>query len=135
MLLIRDIFVRTVTYRTVEGFSAIFQCCYIWCLLDPLYLGSEMDKSSGFGSGIRIRDEQPGSYFRELFFGLQYVKSLMRIRDPGKIGSGIRGSGSEMCKIWIRDKHPGSATMLFCVMMEGSRSGTGRSKIIRIRSW
>ncbi len=35
---------------------------------------------------IRIRDEQHGSYFPELrnnFFGLKYLNSLMRIRDPG----------------------------------------------------
>jgi hypothetical protein len=37
---------------------------------------------------IRIWDEQPGSYFRELrnhFFGLKLkiLNSLMRIRDPG----------------------------------------------------
>jgi hypothetical protein len=33
---------------------------------------------------IRIRDEQPGSYFRELkkqFFGLKYLNFLMKIRD------------------------------------------------------
>jgi hypothetical protein len=68
---------------------------------------------------MRIRDEQPGSYFLELrnhffaFFGLK-IKILkffdedpgsgmetVRIRDPGwkKVGSGIR------------DKHPGSATL------------------------
>ena len=53
------------------------------------------------GTGIRDgsnqdpdRDEQPGSYFRELkkqFFGLKYLNSLMWIRDPGwkKVGSGI----------------------------------------------
>jgi hypothetical protein len=56
-----------------------------------------MGKKSG--SGIRIRDEQPGLYFRELkklFFGLKYFNSLMRIRDgkhsdPGrkKFRSGI----------------------------------------------
>ncbi len=36
-------------------------------------------------SGIRIRDEQPGSYFLELrnpFFLLKYFNSLMRLRDP-----------------------------------------------------
>jgi hypothetical protein len=34
---------------------------------------------------IRIRDEQPGSYFRELgnkFWGFKYFNSLMKIRDP-----------------------------------------------------
>jgi hypothetical protein len=52
-----------------------------------------MGKKSG--SGIRIQDERPGSYFRELkkqFLGLKYLNSLMRIRDPGwkQFGSGIR---------------------------------------------
>jgi hypothetical protein len=66
---------------------------------------------------IRIRDEQPGSYFRELinhFFGVKILKffdadpesgiETVRIRDPGwkKVGSGIR------------DKDPGSATLLLC---------------------
>jgi hypothetical protein len=42
---------------------------------------------------IRIRDEQPGSYFLELinhFFGLKYLKFFDA--DPGwkKFGSGIR---------------------------------------------
>jgi hypothetical protein len=55
-----------------------------------------MGKKSGSRSGIRIRGGKPGSNFRELrnhFFGLKYLTSLMRIRDPG--------SGME--KIWIRD--------------------------------
>jgi hypothetical protein len=45
----------------------------------------------------KIRDpyEQPGSYFRELrnhFFGLKYLNSFMRFRDPGwkKFGSQVR---------------------------------------------
>jgi hypothetical protein len=48
---------------------------------------------------IRIRDEQPGSYFRELrnhFLGLKYSNSLIRIRD-GKnsdTGSGGKKFGS-----------------------------------------
>jgi hypothetical protein len=50
-----------------------------------------MVKKSGPGSGIRIRDEQPGSYFRELrnhFLGLIFNVDLgsgmkkIRIRDP-----------------------------------------------------
>jgi hypothetical protein len=55
-----------------------------------------MVRKSASGSGIR--DEQPGSYILELrniflvFFGLKYLNSLMRIRDPGwrHFGSGIR---------------------------------------------
>ncbi len=54
-------------------------------------------RKSASGSGIS--DEQPGSYFLEFrnhffcfFLGLEYLKSLMRIRDPGwrQFGSGIR---------------------------------------------
>jgi hypothetical protein len=58
---------------------------------------------------IRIRDEQPGSYFRKLrkqFFGLKYLKFGMeiRIQDPGwkkksdpgwkKFGSRIRNTAT-----------------------------------------
>ncbi len=68
-----------------------------------LYLipGSGMGKKLGPGSGIRIRDEQQGSYFREsldtIVFGLKYLNSLMRIRDgknsdPGQT-SRIRNTG------------------------------------------
>ncbi len=69
--------------------------------------GSDMIKISGSGYGIRIRDRQPGSYFRELktqIFGLNYLKSLMRIRNLCEPRSGME-------KIRIRDKHPGSATL------------------------
>jgi hypothetical protein len=67
-----------------------------------------MGKKSGIGSGIR--DEKPGSNFRELrnnFFGLKYLNSLMRIWYPGwkKFEPGME-------KIRIRNKHPGSATLL-----------------------
>jgi hypothetical protein len=68
-----------------------------------------MGKKSVSRSGIRIRNEQPDSYFRELgnhFFGLKYLNYLMRIRD-GK--NSDQGSGME--KIRIRDKLPGSATL------------------------
>jgi hypothetical protein len=55
-----------------------------------------MGRKSASGSGIW--DDQPGSYFLELrnhffvFFGLKYLNSLMRIRDPGwrRFGTGIR---------------------------------------------
>jgi hypothetical protein len=73
----------------------------------PLDPGSGIGKKSG--SGIRIRDEQPGSYFQELkkqFFGLKYLNSLMRIRDPGSIR--IR----DQFEPGTRDKHPGSATLI-----------------------
>jgi hypothetical protein len=65
-----------------------------------------MGKKSG--SGSKIRDEQPGSYFLELknhYLGLKYLNSLMRIRDGKNSGWKKVGSG-------IRHKHPGSATRL-----------------------
>jgi hypothetical protein len=49
---------------------------------------------------IRIRDEQPGSYFREL-----RNSSLIRIRNLFDPGSGME-------KIRIGDKHSGSATLV-----------------------
>jgi hypothetical protein len=60
-----------------------------------------MGKKSGSGFGIRIRDEQPRSYFVELrnhFLGLRFLNSLMRILDPGckKFGSGIQDPGGKM---------------------------------------
>ncbi len=65
--------------------------------------GSGMGKKSGSGHGIRIRDEQPGSYFRELktifwvkilkFFNVDPGSRMKknRIRDGNKSNS---GSGS-----------------------------------------
>jgi hypothetical protein len=49
--------------------------------------GAFLTPGSGMGKNQdpEIRDEQPGSYFRELrnhFFGLKYLNSLMQIRDP-----------------------------------------------------
>jgi hypothetical protein len=53
------------------------------------------------GKKIRIRDEQPGSYFREPRNHFK-VHELFDA-DPG----------SGMKKIWVRDKHTGSATLSF----------------------
>jgi hypothetical protein len=60
-----------------------------------------MGKKSGSGSGIRLRDEQPGSYFRELRnnFWVKIIKFFDA--DPR----------SGMDKIRLRDKHPGSAIL------------------------
>jgi hypothetical protein len=81
-----------------------------------------MGESQHPDPGSGIWDEQPGSYFLELrnhffpFFGvnLKYLNSLMRIRDPG---SGmetvrIRDPGWKKVGSGIRDKHPGSATLV-----------------------
>jgi hypothetical protein len=59
----------------------------------------------------------------KLFFGLQYLKPLIRIRDPGRKIL-IRDPGCEKFGSGIRDNHPGSATCYFCLMMEGFRSGS-----------
>jgi hypothetical protein len=85
----------------------------IRCLFNPWIRDPGWEKVS-----IRIRDEQPGSYFLELrnqffcFFGVKILKffdedpgsamETVRIRDPvwKKVGSGIR------------DKSPGSATLV-----------------------
>jgi hypothetical protein len=79
-----------------------------------------MGESQHQDPGSGIRDEQLGSYFLELrnhflhFLGLKYLNSLMRIRDPG---SGmetvrIRDPGWKKVGSGIRDKHPGSATLV-----------------------
>jgi hypothetical protein len=62
-----------------------------------------MGRSQHPDPGSEIRDEQPGSYFVELrnhFFGVKTLKFFDA--DPG--------SGMEKSR--IRDKHPGSATLL-----------------------
>ncbi len=73
--------------------------------------GSGMGEKSGSGSGIR--DEQRSNFRNlrnNLFFWLKYLKSLIRIRDPGwkKFGSGM-----EKVESGIWDKNPGSATLQF----------------------
>jgi hypothetical protein len=77
-----------------------------------------MGRKSASGSGIR--DEQPGSYFLDLrnhFFGFFGVKILKFFdADPGP-GSGmetvrIRDPGWKKVASGIRDKHPGSATLV-----------------------
>jgi hypothetical protein len=76
------------------------------CLFDPWIRdsGSGMGKKTGSGTGIR--DDQPGSYFRELrnqFFGLN--NKLFDV-DPGSGPSGIEKFGSGMENIRIRINIP-----------------------------
>jgi hypothetical protein len=86
---------------------------------DPnLESGAFLTPWSGMGKNrIRIRDEQPGSYFwdfRNPFFGLKYLNYLMQIRDPGS-GMGkirVRDPGWKTFGSGIRDKHPWSATLI-----------------------
>jgi hypothetical protein len=67
--------------------------CRIGCLFDPWIRDPGWEKVS-----IRIRDEQPGSYFLELrnhfffaFLGVKILKFFDEIRDPGwrQFGSGM----------------------------------------------
>jgi hypothetical protein len=58
-------------------------------------------------SGIRIRDEQPGSFSESLgsFFGVKkYLNSLIRIRDPESFVT--LDPGWKKFGYGIRDKHP-----------------------------
>jgi hypothetical protein len=85
-------------------------------------LGAFLTPGSGIrdgrksASGSGTRDEQPESYFLELrnhfslFWGLKYLNSLMRIRDPGwkQFGSGIRDGRKSASGSGIRDERPGS---------------------------
>ncbi len=83
-----------------------------------LYPGSWMGKKIRSGSGIRIREEHPGSYFRELrnhFWGYKYLNSLMRIqiRDQESFWSWIRD-------VKIRIQDPGLTsrirnTVQYCI--------------------
>ncbi len=69
------------------------------------------DTGSGMGKNIRIRirDEPPGSYFRELkkqFFGLKYLIFLMWIRDPGWKKNRIQDSGWRKVRSGINIRDP-----------------------------
>jgi hypothetical protein len=72
-------------------FTPLFSTCF-W-IRDP---GSGMGKNQDPGSGINIPDPQ---------HWLKYLSSLIRIRDE-------KNSESGMEKMRIRDKHPGSATLI-----------------------
>ncbi len=84
--------------RWGDFFHYLIQCCVsgsgIQCLFDPWIRDPRWVKIR-----IRIPDEQPVSYFQ--FFGLKYLKYLMRIRDLGwkKFVSGME-------KIRFRDPDP-----------------------------
>ncbi len=82
--------------------------------------GSGIRDGRKSASGSGIRDEQPGSYFLELrnhffaFLGVKILKFFDEDEDPG-----WRQFGSGMEKSRIRDKHPGSATL---IAFEGNQS-------------
>ncbi len=80
--------------------------------------GSGMGKKSRSGSQIRIWDEHPGSYFRDLLNNFLGLDTKIFLCGCGS-GSGIweslwpwiRNPGWKKFRSWIRDKHPGSATL------------------------
>ncbi len=83
------------------------QSCRLFFSVPDAGSGAILTPGSGIGkkSGIRIRDEQPRSYFRELnhFLGLKYLNSLMRIRDGKKLypGSKINIPDPQQCFFYL----------------------------------
>jgi hypothetical protein len=81
-----------------------------------------MGKKLRCGSGIWVRDKYFGSYFRELRNRIFWIKILKFFdADPGSGNLFDHESEMEKFRSWIRDKHPGSATvvhlsefLLFC---------------------
>ncbi len=115
---IRFIFIGTGTYSHLPAITQHIllmiidfkkACCTFGSVADPdpgsgtfwpLDPGSGIGNKSGSGSGMNNTDHISES--EKKIFGWKYLNSLMWIRDPGwkKVGSGIR------------NKHPGSATLL-----------------------
>ncbi len=66
-------------------------------------------------SGSRIRDVQPGPYFLELrnhFFGVKILEFFDADPGSGMETVQIRDTGWKKVGSKIRDKHPGSATLV-----------------------
>ncbi len=71
---------------------------------------------------IQIRDEHPGSYFRELIETIFCVKILKFFDADPDPGSGffltrVRDGKNSDPGFGIRGKHPGSATLLMLVLL------------------
>ncbi len=60
---------------------------------------------------IRIRNEHPGSYFRELGNNFLGYNTIHKFFDANAGFGNLFDPGSGKEKIRIRDKHPGSATL------------------------
>jgi hypothetical protein len=94
----------------------------IGCLFDPWIRDPGWEKVS-----IRIRDEQPGSYFLELrnhffsFFGVKILKFFDEDPGSGMETVRIRDPGWKKVESRIRDKHPGSATLQKILIFRVSR--------------
>ncbi len=72
-----------------------------------------MGKKSRSESGKRIRNEHLGSRFRELetIFSIKILKFFDANPDQGSRSFLTLDPRSGIDKLWIRDKHPGSATL------------------------
>jgi hypothetical protein len=69
-----------------------------------------MGKKSGSGSGMNNPDHI--SEYLQTIFWVKILKIFYADPEWTKCGSGWKKFGSGMEKIRIRDKHPGSATLL-----------------------
>jgi hypothetical protein len=81
--------------------------------------GSGIRDGRKSASGSGIRDEQPGSYFFELrnhffllFLGIKILKFFDEDPGSGMETNRIRDQGWKKVGSGIRDKHPGSATLI-----------------------
>jgi hypothetical protein len=87
---------------------------------------------------IRIRDEHPGSYFREVGNNIR-VKILIFFDadvDPDTESGNIFDPGFWMEKIRIRDHHPGSATLVTTLKLPTSCPSAGSSwRGAPLRQW
>jgi hypothetical protein len=103
--------------------SCCGQCCGsgIRCLFDPGIRGLLPRDPGWVKIRIRIRNEQPGSYFRELsletIFWVKILKLFYAYQGSGMGRIRIRDSG---LKKFGFGKHPGSATLVvdteFCIL-------------------
>jgi hypothetical protein len=69
-----------------------------------------MGKKSRSGSGVNIPDHISESL--ETIFWVKILKLFVADADPDPVSGNLFDPGSGMEKIRIRDKHPGSATLL-----------------------
>jgi hypothetical protein len=107
-----------VRFTSSQGASKRKLCEHMRGVVDP-NSGAFLTPGSGIldpwwvKDMIRIQDEHPGSYFRELrnnFLGYKYLNFFLRIRirDPESFWPWIR---DEKFVSGIRNKHPGSAKL------------------------
>ncbi len=102
---------RVTTSVAVPGPGSGIRCLFEPWIQDP---GWVKKSRSRYG----IRDELPGSYFRDLkkqFLGLKYLNFSDAHPDPGSEIFLTLDPGGTKFGSRIRDKHPGSATLVTTV--------------------